>query len=183
MSDIVNYNEQTFESIKHINGNGQEFWHARELQFALDYSQWRRFHDVIERAKIACENSGNSVEEHFAEVGKTIEMPKNAQKEILDFELSRYACYLIVMNGDSRKEVIAVGQTYFAVKTRQQELIENYENLDEDQKRLAIRNENSQQIISGGGKECRNRGLQRLCDFSKQRISRAVWWIRGKRFT
>lgn len=141
MSDIVSYNEQTFESIKHINENGQEFWYARELQTALDYSQWRRFHGAIERAKIACENSGNSVEEHFAEVGKTIEMPKNAQKEILDFELSRYACYLIVMNGDARKEVIALGQTYFAVKTRQKELIENYESLDEDQKRLAIRNE------------------------------------------
>lgn len=141
MSNIVNYNEQTFESIKHINENGQEFWCARELQKALDYSQWRRFNETIERAKIACKKSGNDIEEHFAEVGKTIEMPKNAQKEIHDYELSRYACYLIVMNGDSRKEVIALGQTYFAVKTRQQELIENYESLDEDQKRLAIRNE------------------------------------------
>ena len=141
MSDIVNYNEQTFESIKHINENGQEFWYARELQIALDYSQWRRFSETIERAKTACKKSGNDIEEHFAEVGKTIEMPKNARKEIQDYELSRYACYLIVMNGDSRKEVIAVGQTYFAVKTRQQELIQNYESLDEDQKRLAIRNE------------------------------------------
>ncbi len=141
MSDIIKYNDQTFESIKHINENGQEFWYARELQVVFDYSQWRRFNDVIERAKVACENSGNRIEEHFAEVGKTIEMPKNAQKEILDFELSRYACYLIVMNGDSRKDVIAIGQTYFAVKTRQQELIEDYENLDEEQKRLAIRNE------------------------------------------
>ena len=141
MSDIVNYNEQTFESIKHINENGQEFWYARELQIALDYSQWRRFNETIERAKVACKKSGNDIEEHFAEVGKTIEMPKNAQKEIPDYELSRYACYLIVMNGDSRKEVIALGQTYFAVKTRQQELIGNYESLDEDQRRLAIRNE------------------------------------------
>jgi len=141
MSDIVNYNEQTFESIKHINENGQEFWYARELQKVLEYSQWRRFNETIERAKVACEKSGNGIEEHFAEVGKTIEMPNNAQKEILDFQLSRYACYLIVMNGDSRKEVIALGQTYFAVKTRQQELIENYESLDEDKKRLAIRNE------------------------------------------
>jgi DNA-damage-inducible protein D len=141
MSDIVSYNEQTFESIKHINENGQEFWYARELQIALDYSQWRRFNETIERAKTACEKSENDINEHFAEVGKTIEMPKNAQKEIQDYELSRYACYLIVMNGDSRKEVIALGQTYFAVKTRQQELIENYESLDEEQKRLAIRNE------------------------------------------
>ena len=141
MSDIVSYNEQTFESIKHINENGQEFWYARELQIALDYSQWRRFNETIERAKTACEKSGNDIEEHFAEVGKTIEMPNNAKKEIQDYELSRYACYLIVMNGDSRKAVIALGQTYFAVKTRQQELIENYESLDEDQKRLAIRSE------------------------------------------
>ncbi|MEG1946355.1 MAG: winged helix-turn-helix domain-containing protein [Lachnospiraceae bacterium] len=120
MSDIVNYNEQTFESIKHINENGQEFWYARELQIALDYSQWRRFNETIERTKTACKKSGNDIDEHFAEVGKTIEMPKNAHKEIQDYELSRYACYLIVMNGDSRKEVIAVGQTYFAVKTRQE---------------------------------------------------------------
>jgi DNA-damage-inducible protein D len=141
MSDIVNYNEQTFESIKHINENGQEFWYARELQIALDYSQWRRFNETIERAKVSCEKSGNDTEEHFAKAGKTIEMPNNAQKEIPDYELSRYGCYLIVMNGDSRKEVIALGQTYFAVKTRQQELIENYESLDEDQRRLAIRNE------------------------------------------
>ena len=111
---------------KHVNENGQEFWYARELQIALDYSQWRRFNETIERAKAACKKSGNHVEEHFAEVGKTIEMPKNAQKEIQDYELTRYACYLIVMNGDSRKEVIALGQTYFAIKTRQQELIENY---------------------------------------------------------
>jgi DNA-damage-inducible protein D len=141
MSNIANYNDQTFESIKHVNENGQEFWYGRELQKVLEYSQWRRFNDTIERAKTACEKSGNDIEDHFAEVGKMIEMPKNAQKEILDYELSRYACYLIVMNGDSRKKVIALGQTYFAVKTRQQELIENYESLDEDQKRLAIRNE------------------------------------------
>lgn len=130
-----------FDSIKHINEYGQEFWYARELQVALNYSQWRRFSSAIEKAKISCENSGNKISEHFAEVGKTIAMPKNATKEILDYQLSRYACYLIVMNADSRKEVIALGQTYFAVKTRQQEIIENYDNLTENQKRLAIRNE------------------------------------------
>ena len=96
---------------------------------------------MIERAKTACENSGNSVFEHFVEVNKTIQMPKTAVKEISDYELSRYACYLIVQNGDSRKEVIALGQTYFAVKTRQQELIENYDDLSEAKKRLAIRGE------------------------------------------
>lgn len=141
MNDLVKYSEETFESIKHVNEYGQEYWLARELQPILDYSQWRNFNEAIDRAKLACANSGFDPSNHFAEVSKTIPMPKNASKEIPDFMLSRYACYLIVMNGDPRKEVIAVGQSYFAVKTRQQELIDNYEELSEDQKRLAIRNE------------------------------------------
>lgn len=136
-----NYTESLFESIKHINDYGEEFWYARELQEVLEYTEWRNFSKVINRAQIACENSENPVSEHFVEVNKTIGMPKSATKEIPDYELSRYACYLIVQNGDSRKKVIALGQTYFAVKTRQQELIENYDELNEDLKRLAIRNE------------------------------------------
>lgn len=136
-----NYTETLFESIKHINEYGNEFWYARELQKTLEYTQWRRFEEVIERAKAACENSGNIVSEHFADVGKSSPMPNGGERIISDYELSRYACYLIVQNGDSRKKVIALGQTYFAVKTRQQELIDNYDSLDEDQKRLAIRNE------------------------------------------
>ena len=141
MSELSSYSEQTFESIKHINEYGQEFWYARELQAALEYAQWRRFEETIERAKKACETSGNAVSDHFANVGKMVELGSGAEREIQDIQLSRYACYLIVMNGDPRKEVIAVGQTYFAVKTRQQELVENYDALSEDQKRLAIRNE------------------------------------------
>ncbi len=141
MSDIVKYNEKVFEKIKHINQDGQEFWYARELQTVLEYAQWRNFETVIEKAKIACENSSNEIVDHFADVSKTIQMPKTATKEINDIMLSRYACYLIVMNGDPRKDVIAFGQTYFAVKTRQQEIIENYDTLSEQQKRLAIRNE------------------------------------------
>ncbi len=141
MSDLVKYSEETFESIKHVNEYGQEYWLARELQPILDYAQWRNFNEAIDRAKLACENSGIDPSDHFAEVSKTIPMPKNATKDIPDYLLSRYACYLIVMNGDTRKEVIAVGQSYFAVKTRQQELIDNYDALSEDQKRLAIRNE------------------------------------------
>lgn len=141
MSELVKYSEQTFESIKHINEYGEEYWLARELQPVLEYVQWRNFAEAVERAKLACKNSGVSIEDHFADVSKTIEMPKGAHKDIPDYMLSRYACYLIVMNGDPRKEVIAIGQTYFAVKTRQQELIDNYEQLSEDQKRLAIRNE------------------------------------------
>lgn len=141
MSEISIYSEQTFERIKHINEDGQEYWLARELQPVLEYAQWRRFADAIERAKIACKNSGNEVDDHFADVGKMVGIGSGAEREIDDVMLSRYACYLIVMNGDPRKEIIAVGQTYFAVKTRQQELIENYEELTEEQKRLAIRNE------------------------------------------
>ena len=141
MSELVKYSEQTFESIKHINEYGEEYWLARELQSVLEYAQWRRFSDAIERAKLACKNSGFAIEDHFADIGKMVDIGSGAEREIDDVMLSRYACYLIVMNGDPRKEVIAVGQTYFAVKTRQQELIDNYEQLSEDQKRLAIRNE------------------------------------------
>ncbi|MDD3140209.1 MAG: DNA damage-inducible protein D [Lachnospiraceae bacterium] len=141
MNNIVKYSEDTFESIKHINDSGEEYWFARELQKTLEYAKWENFYNVICKAKEACKNSENLVEDHFPDVRKTIEMPKNAVKEIDDIMLSRYACYLIVMNGDPRKEVIALGQTYFAVKTRQQEIIDNYDNLSEAQKRLAIRNE------------------------------------------
>lgn len=141
MSSLIKYSEETFESIKHINDEGQEFWYARELQSILEYTEWRNFESVIAKAQTACEQSGNAVEEHFVDVNKTIEMPKNAVKLVDDYELSRYACYLIVMNGDPRKDVVALGQTYFAIKTRQQEIIENFDSLSEAQKRLAIRNE------------------------------------------
>lgn len=141
MSNLVKYGEETFESIKHVNEYGQEYWLARELQPILDYAQWRRFAEAIDRAKLACQNSGFDVSDHFADVGKMVDIGSGAEREIDDVMLSRYACYLIVMNGDPRKEVIAVGQSYFAVKTRQQELIDNYDALSEDQKRLAIRNE------------------------------------------
>lgn len=141
MSKLVKYSEQTFESIKHVNEYGEEYWLARELQPVLEYAQWRRFSDAIERAKLACKNSGFAVEDHFADVGKMVDIGSGAERQIDDVMLSRYACYLIVMNGDPRKEVIAIGQSYFAVKTRQQELIDNYEQMSEDQKRLAIRNE------------------------------------------
>lgn len=136
-----NYTESLFESIKHINEYGEEFWYARELQIALEYTKWDNFKRVLNKAITACENSENTVSDHFADVGKMVNTGSNALREIEDYELSRYACYLIVQNGDSRKKVIALGQTYFAVKTRQQELIENFDDLTEDKKRLAIRNE------------------------------------------
>lgn len=140
-SEIARYSEETFESIKHVNEYGNEFWYARELQSILEYTEWRNFQKLIEKAQTACENSDMAVDECFVEVNKTSPMPNGGVKLIDDYILSRYACYLIVMNGDPRKEVIAVGQTYFAVKTRQQELIDHYDELSEDQKRLAIRKE------------------------------------------
>lgn len=141
MSDIEVYNEQIFENIKHVNEYGQEYWLARELQPVLEYARWENFAKVIDRAQKACENTGFDVEDHFREVTKMVVLGSGAEREINDVMLSRYACYLVVMNGDPTKEVIAVGQTYFAVKTRQQEIIENYDILTEDQKRLAIRKE------------------------------------------
>lgn len=136
-----NYTESLFESIRHINEYGQEFWYARELQIALEYKEWRNFLKVIDKAKVACQGSINAVSDHFVEVNKMANIGSGAAREIDDIELSRYACYLIVQNGDPRKKVIALGQSYFAVKTRQQELIENFDQLDEDTKRLAIRKE------------------------------------------
>ena len=135
-----NYTESLFESIRHVNKYGQEFWYARDLQIALEYTEWRNFCKVIEKAKEACRGSNNAVSDHFVDVNKIVNAGATS-KDIGDIQLSRYACYLIVQNGDPRKKVIALGQTYFAVKTRQQELIENYETLSEDQKRIAIRQE------------------------------------------
>ena len=110
--EVTAYSQKTFESIKHIDENGAEFWLARELQIALEYAQWRRFQESVERAKTACEASGLDVADHFADVGKMIDLAKGAQREIADIKLSRYACYLIVMNGDPRKEVsIRITQT------------------------------------------------------------------------
>lgn len=136
-----NYTDDVFESIKHINEYGQEFWYARELQAILEYKRWDKFQNVISKAIESCKNSGNLVSDHFSHVGRMVNIGSGAERELDDMAFSRYACYLIVMNGDTRKEIISLGQTYFAVKTRQQELIENYDQLTEDRKRLAIRNE------------------------------------------
>jgi len=141
VSDIKKYSSKTFDQIKHFTDEGNEFWYARELVSVLDYKSWDKFKNVIEKAKESCKNSGLKVEDHFSHVGNMVDVGSGAQREIDNIMLSRYACYLIVQNGDPRKEVIALGQTYFAVKTRERELEENYEQLTDDQKRLAIRNE------------------------------------------
>ena len=136
-----NYTETLFESIKHINEYGEEFWYARELSKVLEYKDFRNFELTIFKAMEACKNSENNISDHFGEVTEMVAIGSNAKRGFPSYELSRYACYLIVMNGDSSKKIIALGQTYFAVKTRQQELIDNFEELNEDQKRLAIRRE------------------------------------------
>ena len=137
----IDKNNKSFEDIKHIDENGIEFWYARELMIILEYKQWRRFESVINKAKESCENSDISVIEHFANVGKLSKRANNAEVEINDYKLSRYACYLIAQNGDSRKKVIALAQTYFAVQTRKQEITEKeYDMLTEDEKRFYQRN-------------------------------------------
>ena len=137
MNEIKEYNETIFESIKHIDEYGNEYWLARELQNVLEYKRWDKFCNVINNAQKACENSNYKVFEHFSQVGKTSKMPNGGVKNLLDYKLSRYACYLIVQNSDPRKEVVALGQTYFAVQTRRQELTEKeYSMLTEDEKRF-----------------------------------------------
>ena len=137
MDTLEKYNEKNFEDIKHIDEYGNEYWYARELQVALDYKRWDKFCNVIESAKIACENSNNAVLNHFSQVGKMVEIGSGAKRKQMDFKLSRYACYLIVQNASPNKEVVALGQTYFAIQTRKQELTEKeYSKLTEDEKRL-----------------------------------------------
>ncbi|MBR3229586.1 MAG: DNA damage-inducible protein D [Bacilli bacterium] len=137
MNNIKEYNNKTFEDIKHTNEYGKEFWYARELMTALEYSKWGNFEKVIEKAKIACAASKNNVYDHFADVSKMVLIGSNAKREQSDYKLSRYACYLIVQNSDPRKEVVALGQTYFAIQTRRQELSEKeYSELTEDEKRF-----------------------------------------------
>ena len=140
MSDIENTNK-SFEDIKHIDENGIEFWYARELMSILQYSKWQNIEKILDKAKISCENSDISVFEHFTDISKLSKRANNADVMIKDYKLTRYACYLIAQNGDSRKKVIALAQTYFAVQTRKQEITEKeYSMLTEDEKRFYQRN-------------------------------------------
>ena len=138
--NLIETNFKTFEDIKHIDEFGKEYWYARELQKALEYKQWRRFEETIRKAIKVCHLSNNTILDHFANIGKMVKTG-DSNREIHDYKLSRYACYLIAQNADSRKKVVALAQTYFAVQTRKMELLEKeYDLLSEDEKRLYQRN-------------------------------------------
>lgn len=131
------YTDNVFESIKHVDEDGNEFWYARELSNVLEYKDWRNFLKVLNKAKDACKNSGFNVNEQLVGVNKLSNRNNNAQINIQDFKLSRYICYLIVQNADPSKEIVALGQTYFAIQTRKQEITEQeYDLLSEDEKRF-----------------------------------------------
>lgn len=144
-SNSNNNYHSPFESIKQIDNDGNEYWFARDLQEVLEYSEWRNFSKIIEKAKNACETSGHRVQSEFVDTNKLVDVGANLQRSIQDIVLSRYACYLIAMNGDPRKEVIALAQTYFAVKTHEQEQLELQ---NEDSLRLQIRQDIKEHNIS-----------------------------------
>ena len=140
MDYLKSYDEITFDQIKHVDEEGREYWSARGLQLILEYKEWRKFKGVIEKAKVVCVYSKNDIDDHFVGADKMVKTGDSVRK-IVDYKLSRYACYLIAQNGDSRKKVIALAQTYFAIQTRKQELSErDYNSLTEDEKRFYQRN-------------------------------------------
>ena len=140
---IIPQHHKTFDAIRQEDTDGNEFWLARQLCGILEYSEYRHFQPVIERAKEACKNSAQPVENHFEDILDMVDIGSGAKRQIADVKLSRYACYLIVQNGDPAKPVIAVGQTYFAIQTRRQELSDegNFAQLSEDERRLMLRDE------------------------------------------
>ena len=142
MNEIKEYNEKVFEDIKHIDDHGNEYWYARELMPLLEYSKWENFNNVIQKAVIAYKNSDNDNSYWLPEIRKPIITGKGKQEFIIDYKISRYICYLIVQNANPKKKMVALGQTYFAIQTRKQELSElEYNNLTEDKKRLYRRNQ------------------------------------------
>ena len=139
-NNLIEYQEKTFEDIKHIDKYGNEFWLARELQLALGYKEWRLFSAIIEKAQIACSQSENAISSNFGVYPKIVKTGVS-EKQIIDYKLSRYACYLIVQNANPKFKTVALGQTYFAIQTRRMELTEKeYDNLSEDDKRIYQRN-------------------------------------------
>lgn len=144
--EIIKTTETVFEQMRQVDSNGNEYWMARELAKALDYSDFRNFAAVIEKSKEACKNSGQEIVDHVVEVNEMVSIGSGAERELPSYKLSRYACYLIVQNADPTKQVVALGQTYFAVQTRLQEIkqMDEYNRLSsEEERRLFLRNEMS----------------------------------------
>ena len=141
MNEIKDYTEKIFEKIKHIDDYGNEYWYARELMQLLEYTLWQRFLNSINKAIENCKNSNYNILDHFISTDKMVSIGSKTTRKILDYKLSRYACYLIVLNCDPRKKVIAIAKTYFAIQTRKQEVSEKeYNELTEDEKRFYQRN-------------------------------------------
>ena len=141
MNELKECTEKMFEDIKHIDEEGNEYWSARELMPLLEYTLWQRFSSAIKKAIENCKNSNNNVMDHFIGTDKMVSIGSNTTRNIIDYKLSRYACYLIVLNCDARKRIIALAKTYFAIQTRKQELSEKeYSMLTEDEKRFYQRN-------------------------------------------
>ena len=143
-NEISKTSPSIFEQLKQLDELGNEYWTARDLAKVLDYTDYRNFKSVVEKAKEACQNSGHAIPDHIVEFNEMIEVGKGAKRQIDNMRLSRYACYLIIQNADPSKEIVAIGQTYFAVQTRLQEIgkMEEYTRLStEDEKRLFLRSE------------------------------------------
>jgi DNA-damage-inducible protein D len=142
MNEIKEYTKKVFEDIKHIDKNDNEYWFARELMTVLEYKEWRKFDKVIKKAMEACVGSKYNASDHFVPKDKMVSIGSNTVRKIQDYQLSRYACYLIVQNCNPRIKIIALAQTYFAIQTRKQKLSEKeYNELTEDEKRLYRRNQ------------------------------------------
>ncbi len=165
MNVIKEYNDEIFENIKHRDESGNEYWYARELMPLLEYVEWRKFNGVINKAIINCKSSNYNVLDHFVGNDKMVYIGSNTKRKIQDYKLSRYACYLIVLNCDPRKKVIALAKTYFAIQTRKQELSEKkYSELTEDERRLYRR----KQVKSGNynlNRTAINSGVKDLARF------------------
>ena len=165
MTEIEKVKEKTFEEIKHIDEYGSEYWLARELQKILGYNEWRKFENVINKAKIACKNSNIDISRQFVDIDKLSINVNGGKRIINDYKLTRYACYLITQNADSRKEVIAFAQTYFAIQTRKMELLESdYNSLTEDEKRFYQRKLTKQGNLSLN-KTAKNAGVKNFDKF------------------
>jgi len=167
MKALEKQHHNTFEELKQIDENGNEFWYARSLAKLLAYSDFRNFLKVIDKAKEACVNSNNDVADHIVEVNEMVQIGSEATREVVSFKLSRYACYLVVQNADPSKPVVASGQTYFALQTRRQELQDDeaFAQLKEEEKRLFLRNElkeHNKQLVEVAQKA----GVETTLDFA-----------------